>query len=139
IPVLVESFVRAAGVAGEIAGPNLDRLVGHGWPGNVRELRNTIERAVALADSRTACFRDLPVALGEQSPTLAWPIHLDSPFKEAKDHLNAAFERVYLSRLLDLVGGNVAEAARRAGLSRRHFFEMIKKHGLRAGSQPDEG
>jgi len=138
IPLLVEGFVRAAGVEGEIAGPNLERLVGYPWPGNVRQLRNILERAFALAGSRSVRFQDLPLSMGDETPTLAWPISLDLPYKEAKEHLVDAFERVYAAHLLDRAGGNISEAARKSGLSRRHFFEMVKRHALRADLGDDE-
>jgi DNA-binding NtrC family response regulator len=138
IPLLVAHFLRTAGIEGDIVGPNLDRLVGYSWPGNVRELRNTIERAIALAGSRQVTFAELPIAIGETTPTLAWPILLDLPFKDAKDHLVDAFERVYATHLLDRAGGNISEAARRSGLSRRHFFELLKKHHLRTDRDEPE-
>jgi transcriptional regulator with GAF, ATPase, and Fis domain len=135
VALLAEHFLRIAGIKGEVGGPNLDRLVGYAWPGNVRELRNTLERAVALAGSREVPFADLPIVADNSTPTLAWPILLDLPFKDAKDHLVDAFERVYATRLLDQTGGNVSEAARRSKISRRYLFVLIKKHRLRAGQE----
>ena len=38
-------------------------LLRHSWPGNVRELRNTMERAVVLAESNTVTLADLPAEL----------------------------------------------------------------------------
>ncbi|NNJ26286.1 sigma 54-interacting transcriptional regulator [Alienimonas chondri] len=38
-------------------------LLRHRWPGNVRELRNTMERAVVLAESNTVTLADLPAEL----------------------------------------------------------------------------
>jgi DNA-binding NtrC family response regulator len=131
IALLAKHFLDGAGLVGEVAGPNLDRLVGYGWPGNVRELRNTLERALALVGRRDVSFRDLPISVGDGQPTLVWPVLLDLPFKDAKKHLLDAFERVYASTLLDRTGQNISESARRAGLSRRHFFELLKTHGIR--------
>ncbi len=38
-------------------------LLRHRWPGNVRELRNTMERAVVLAETDTVTLADLPAEL----------------------------------------------------------------------------
>ena len=144
IPALVEHFLRAAGRELEVGGRNLDLLLGGAWPGNVRELRNTIERALALGGPAPLGFDELPISIGDATPTLAWPVALDLPFKEAKDQLVSAFERVYATQLLDRAGGNLSEAARRAGLSRRHLFDLVRKHGLERGDRdrtpdPDGG
>jgi two-component system, NtrC family, response regulator HydG len=139
VPALVQHFLRAAGRETEVGGHNLDLLLGSAWPGNVRELRNTIERALALAGPGPHGFDDLPISRGDAAPTMAWPIALDLPFKEAKDQLVGAFERVYVTQLLARAGGNLSEAARRAGLSRRHLFDVVRKHGLARDDDDGDG
>jgi DNA-binding NtrC family response regulator len=54
------------------------------------------------------------------------------PFADAKERVIDAFESAYLKSLLAVTEGNVAEAARRAGMSRRHLYELFKKHGIRS-------
>ncbi|MBL8679575.1 MAG: hypothetical protein JNK05_10435 [Myxococcales bacterium] len=49
----------------------------------------------------------------------------------ARKRLLAAFERAYVQRLLDRVGGNVAAAARIAQVDRVTLFRMLKRHGIR--------
>ena len=128
IPLIAKHFLRSAGLECNVEGPNLDRLVGYAWPGNVRELRNTLQRALALAGSRDISFGQLPIHLGETTADFAWPVALEAPFKQSKDQLVEAFERVYVSQLLRRFSGNISEAARRAGVSRRHFFRLLRKH-----------
>ena len=137
IPLLVKHFIAGAGVEGPVEGPNLDRLVGYDWPGNVRELRHVLERAIVLAGTRGAHFKDLPIVFSSEGPTLSWPMLLDTQFREAKEHLLSAFERLYVTHLLERTGGKITEAVRRSGLSRRQFFELRKKHGLTLST--DEG
>jgi DNA-binding NtrC family response regulator len=62
------------------------------------------------------------------------------PFRDAREQ----FEREYFERLLTASGGNVTEAARRSGISRRHFYEKIGDLGIdpqqfgRSPSSPGE-
>ena len=138
VALLARNFLLGSGVDLEISGPNLDRLVSYSWPGNVRELRNTLDRALALAGTRSASsFDELPVTVGDTTPTMAWPMMLDLPFKDAKEHLTRAFERVYVTTILDRAGGNISEAARRAGLSRRGFFDLLRRHNVTTASDDD--
>ena len=39
-------------------------------------------------------------------------------------------ERAYLARMLAHCRGDIREAARLADVSRGHFYELLKKHGL---------
>ena len=137
IPLLAGDFLRGAGLDLEVGGPNLDRLVSYSWPGNIRELRNTLDRALALAGTRKVTFDELPISLDDNSPTMAWPILLDLPFKEAKDHLTRAFERVYVTTILERAGQNISEAARKAGMSRRGFFDLLRRHDIEV-NEPDD-
>ncbi|MSP59772.1 MAG: sigma 54-dependent Fis family transcriptional regulator [Myxococcales bacterium] len=141
LPVLIEKFLRdgAAASPGAIDGPNLELLAGHAWPGNVRELRNVLQRALACAGAPGMRFCDLPIHIGgrpragrREAPAEAAKVDLDVPFSDAKERLVDGFERAYLTALLGATEGNVAEASRRSGLNRRHLYDLLKKHGLRA-------
>ncbi len=43
------------------------------------------------------------------------------------------FERDYLTALLTHHGGNLAAAARRAGMDRKNLWALTRKHGLDLG------
>src|SRR5262249_10760787 len=137
IPLLAERFARAAGIEGHVEGPNLARLLGYAWPGNVRELRNSIERAVALAGGRCP-FADLPLILSDESPTVAWPVDLGMPLQKVRERVLATTDRLYAKGMLERTAGNVSEAARRAGVSRRHFTELVRRHGLREDTEGED-
>ncbi|HEX5062359.1 MAG TPA: hypothetical protein VFV99_23470, partial [Kofleriaceae bacterium] len=51
-------------------------------------------------------------------------------FKEAKERWNDQFERRYVSLVFAANQNNVTRAAEHAGLSRRHFRELLYKHGI---------
>ena len=133
LPELIAAFHAARGLdPGPIDGDNLARLARHAWPGNVRELRNVLERAWALSGPG-ARFRDLRLwvdAGAGSAPEPAGAIEISLPFKEAKERWNDHFERRYLAAVFDLHGRNVTRAAEHAGINRRHFRELLYKHGL---------
>ncbi len=154
IPTLVQKFLEEAtkrGAQGEsvhytISDDAMTKLQQYPWPGNVRELKNTIERAVSLADGTELGMHDLLPA-SQKTPPLFLPggtaeqfVDSETPFKEAKQRVVDAFEAQYLKALLDRHGDNVSRSARAAGLTRYHLRELAKRYGLRGetGESQDE-
>lgn len=114
----------------------LRKVMLHDWPGNVRELENTLEYAVAMTQkdvitedyilqAKTTSM-DRGKSLGPQKENSASDGML--PLKEARD----AFERDYLVQVLSLTEGNVSQAAKLAGKYRADFYDLLKKHELKA-------
>jgi DNA-binding NtrC family response regulator len=136
LPHLVATFYHHRGVEpGPIDGDNLERMRRHAWPGNVRELRNVLERAWAMSGSpggQAARFRDLRLWLDPNAaaPQLSEVVDTALPFKEAKERWNDHFERRYVAMVFTTNASNVTRAAEHAGLSRRHFRELLYKHGI---------
>jgi DNA-binding NtrC family response regulator len=142
IPLLVEHFLRQLSVTSGNPDPRLPddfmaRAQRHAWPGNVRELRNVVERALSLGDAALADLGDhgrIP-----SSPSISDegsekrqsnPDVLELPFKEAKAQLVEAFERDYLTALLERHHGNISRAASEAGIDRNYIHRLVKKYGL---------
>jgi transcriptional regulator with PAS, ATPase and Fis domain len=100
-------------------------LINHEWPGNVRELRNTIERAMLIAD-------------GASLPAAALGIRKDGPFliKTVDDSEGgpslAQFERNLLLQALQKSSWNQTRAARILKISRDALRYKMKKFNLRA-------
>lgn len=115
----------------------LAERAGYTWPGNVRELAIFVRRFVVLGESSREPDRPAPVALPGLSERLD-TLDVERPFHDAKSELLERFERRYLERLLDETSGNVAEAARRSGLSRGHLTQMLRKHGVKRRVSFDE-
>lgn len=101
----------------------------YSWPGNIRELRNVVERAIALAPSETIQKTDLPKQLRELTPTSSQVSVLAEISRE--EALDAA-DHQYLTALLEKHGGNVAQAARQAGVSRQGLHKLLSRHGINA-------
>ncbi|HEY5936284.1 MAG TPA: sigma-54 dependent transcriptional regulator, partial [Kofleriaceae bacterium] len=128
---LIGTFYQRRGSdPGPIDGDNLERMRRHAWPGNVRELRNVLERAWAL--SPRAEFRELRLWLdpGAGAPASGEVVDTSLPFKDAKERWNDQFERRYVAMVFADNANNVTRAAEHAGLSRRHFRELLYKHGI---------
>jgi two-component system response regulator GlrR len=89
------------------------------WPGNVRQLRNVVDQCVVLATAPL-----IPASLVERALRRKEKTFL--PFAEARDH----FEFDYLTQLLEMTEGNVAQAARLAGRNRSEFYKLLHKHDL---------
>ncbi|MCC6337094.1 MAG: sigma 54-dependent Fis family transcriptional regulator [Myxococcales bacterium] len=140
IPVVAAEVLRRRGFEpGPVKGPNLDRLMVHGWPGNVRELRNVLERALALSPGATS-FGGLKLGLEPVAPgSDALPVRVDLPFKDAKDAVVDAFEEKYLRDVHVKHDGNVSAGARFAGVDRKHWRALLRKHGLLPDSGDEEG
>jgi DNA-binding NtrC family response regulator len=135
IPLLVEHFSKqfSGGRAFQITREELERLRHHSWPGNVRELRNVIERACALTHGDKL---EIDEAFDEKTGAGAGTaVDIDLPFKEAKAQLIDNFEREYIRAQLKRHEGNLSAAARSAEVDRKHFRELLRKHGLRESSE----
>ena len=139
LPELIAAFYAARGVEpGPIAGDNLARLERHAWPGNVRELRNVLERAWAMSGkgAPVAALRlwvDASTAAEVDRPDV---VDTSLPFKDAKERWNDQFERRYLAAVFASHDGNITRAAEHAGINRRHFRELLYKHGLLERPRP---
>lgn len=110
----------------------------HPWRGNVRELQNVIEcTSVLVAPGQEIGPDELPL-LGEPPARLAMTdtlleTPLDDTLQAARARFVARFELEYLRWLLDKTEGNVAEAARLAGVDRTTLYRMLSRRGLDTG------
>jgi DNA-binding NtrC family response regulator len=62
-------------------------------------------------------------------------VNIELPFKEAKAQVIDNFEREYLRAQLKRYEGNLSAAARSSEVDRKHFRELLRKHGLRESSE----
>ena len=56
-------------------------------------------------------------------------------FREAKNRTIRQFEQDYLIQVMAAVDGNVSKAARLAGMQRRDFQRLLRKHDVRRPSR----
>ncbi|HET9621469.1 MAG TPA: sigma-54 dependent transcriptional regulator, partial [Kofleriaceae bacterium] len=105
----------------------LRRFASYDFPGNVRELENKVHQAMVVAEG--PLIRELDVALPEGRPPTARP-DLSRPFRELKQEAIDGFEKSYLTELLRAHNGNLARAARAAGMDRKNLWALVTRHGL---------
>jgi len=104
-----------------IAPEAIERLLAYPWPGNVRELENCIERAVLLAEDRTIRSGHLPPSLQAAAPRRK-PTSLPEAVAELEQDLIRA--------ALSATRGNLAQAAKKIGLTQRMIGYKVRKYGL---------
>jgi len=128
LPLLINAFLhefarqngkKITGLTAEA----LDALQRYDWPGNVRELRAAVEHGVALCRGERIGVRDLPPRILGQTATSAGEI--------APAGLNLeAMEKHFIERALRQTGGNITDAAKLLGISRRTLHRKLKTYRL---------
>ncbi len=124
IPVLIkhylDQFAKESGKnLKDIDYEAMQALLAYEWPGNIRELRNTMERAVVLADGDLITIHDLP----DKFRTLDVEGVSTSSLRQALDN----FERDYIKRCLTENKGNKENAANKLGIDLATLYRKLKK------------
>ncbi len=136
VPLLAHHFLKlyAAKLVKKVTGftPRaMEALTVNRWTGNVRELENVIERAVVLTSNEVLDVEDLPPGF-QEAPQAGSPVEVFSlahlPYAQAKRLAMRAFERRYLTALLERNNNNVSSAARAAGVDRSNFRRLLKQY-----------
>lgn len=120
----VAKFSQDTGkVVKRISTPALNMLMSYHWPGNVRELENVIERAVILAEDEVIHGYNLPPSL--QTSELS-----NTALKGGLEARLAAVEYELLVEALKAQHGNMSEAARELGITRRILGLRMEQYNL---------
>jgi len=107
----------------------IEALRAHDWPGNVRELENAVERAVVLTEGPEIDVADLPPELLHSGAPTAGR----SEGGVLKERIRSATRRIESEAIveaLELTRGNVTQAAKRLGLSRRGLQLKMRELGI---------
>jgi two-component system response regulator HydG len=96
-----------------------DRLLSYNWPGNIRELQHMAEKAVIMCDGNRLTTEDFFYGARTRTPI---------PLNEI---LNLEqLEKESISRAVEKCRGNVTQAVKELGISRRAFYYKLKKYDL---------
>ena len=128
IPLLASDFLAKLSQRYRTAKRSFDPavlawLASRPWPGNVRELEHFVHREFLRSDANV-------LTLDMTGPSSSDERARPERFNAARAAVLAQFEVKYLRTLLAATGGNVSEAARRAGKDRRVFGRLMRKHGI---------
>jgi len=120
IPPLVNHFLNLANITlakniSGIATEAMDLLLAYPWPGNVRELKNTILETAALIPGSEIRVEHLPVKLRKKDAAAALPLPT-----------LAELELQHIRRVMQAVGGNHTQAAKKLGISRASLYRKLK-------------
>jgi len=125
IPELISYFLKNRYRISQTAMLMLQQM---DWPGNIRELKMTIISLAGMCQNNEINEEDVSSLLDLKND------HLSStqinPFHIEKEALINRFEKIYLSRLINLSGGNITKAAQISGLTRKHLRSLLKKTNL---------
>ncbi len=132
IAILVHHFVlKYRGRLGKpidtIAPDALAKFSAYDYPGNVRELENKVHQAMVVAAGPMIEANDVAIRMTRASTAR---IDLERPFRELKQEMIEGFEKSYLTELLRAHQGNLAAAARAAGMDRKNLWALVERHGL---------
>jgi len=98
----------------------VEKMSIYSWPGNIRELKNSVERAVILADGDTLTIDALPPEIQV--------IH------EHKSSMSAfsmaSVEKLHIQKVLNHTQGNKAEAARLLEIGIATLYRKIEEYKL---------
>jgi DNA-binding NtrC family response regulator len=122
LPLLVDFFLNRLGEKYkrkiEISGAALKKLEKHHWPGNIRELQDRLEKAIILAEHDTLSARDFLFKSRLLPADEMTMVDLKQNEKEI------------IKRAILLSGGNLSQAARHLGISRRTLYNKISHYEI---------
>jgi len=133
----LDKFSREFGKHGlELSKEARERLLHYRWPGNVRELRNTLERAVILADggSIRADGLQLPAAKPDAKRLapglLPESFQWDGSLEEVVERAGSHVEKVLLESTMRECKWNKTRAAEKLGVSPKTLLAKLRSAGL---------
>lgn len=133
LPLLVQAFLKQFSEengkpAREFSSEAMQAILRHDWPGNVRELRTAVEHGVVMASGPKITLRDLPAAVrnGGPAPASGAPAAAQWTGREERFNLHRLEDRA-ISQALAETKGNVTQAAKRLGISRRTLHRRLKE------------
>jgi len=97
----------------------------------LQKLLNTIAKAIRddapKPQIQVAEVQESGFALGTEGIALQFPLPLDLPLREARDH----FDAIYFDYHLRKEAGNVSRVADKVGLERTHLYRKLKQLGIK--------
>lgn len=130
IPVLARHFLEKDGGRRVFSEEALTAMTNYDWPGNIRELMNAVARASFLVEERDEV---MPMhlfnggAVSGNDAGASRPANLEKPVEPVSFR---AMEKEYIRTVLAWCGGNLARAAKIAGLHRNTLQRKVSRYNL---------
>jgi len=118
IKTLANYFLKKENPQHQFTPNAITALTSCSWPGNVRELGNVIQRALHVCDNRKITAKNLGLTNRPAADEVANPGTLQ--------HM----EKKMISATLKETNSNMAETARRLGISRATLYRKVKQYAL---------
>ena len=112
-----------------IAQDAMGALQSFDWPGNIRELKMTVVSLKGMAQGKIITVECVERILGARGGVCHAP-EPPLPYRRFKERVIGAVEKEYFKSLIERSRGNIAEAARYAGIDRKNFYEKLKQFGV---------
>lgn len=137
VDYFLEKFNKKLGRAVGMDNDVREELLHYEWPGNIRELENLIERMMLLARNDQITLQEIPAEFKEAANKVKLTMDEggDKPFKECVRDQVENVERQMIIKSLEESGGNVTQAAKKMGLSRKGLQLKMIKYNLRKESK----
>ena len=106
-----------------------DMLTKYPWPGNLQQLIDMVHALLVRKDKEIINVEEIEETLTLQGPKgnlLIESTVMTLSMKEAKKQ----FERAFLTRQLELVGGKISELARRVDMERTNLYRKLQSLGI---------
>jgi DNA-binding NtrC family response regulator len=126
----LEKHARRERAVTTLSAPVQRVLLNYGWPGNIRQLEHAILRAAQLAAGTSVELEDLDLPGVDLDGSREASAESDVSFTVLKRRTIEAFERQYLTRLMEQCRGNVTHVARKAQRERRDVGKLLKKYQI---------
>jgi DNA-binding NtrC family response regulator len=143
IPLLVTAFNKTFSAENEkpvreFTSDAMQAILAYDWPGNVRELRTTVEHGVVMATGPRITLRDLPGPL-RQAVANGGRLRGIIPTSTEQPYSIADTSHRLIERALSESNGNVTQAAKKLGISRRTLHRKLKAMRADGGDGGAEG
>lgn len=119
---ILNGIMASEGLSVELGRDAVEALQRYPWPGNIRELRNLLERGALRCEGGVITTRDIPFGTPRAANSYLDQLVAMGSIDAAHDEL----DRRLILRILDEVGGNISEAARRLGVGRKKLTTRMK-------------
>ncbi len=129
IPLIAEHFLKSMAVPGKkyrFTSEALHHLETQEWRGNVRELKNTIQRALVLAQNEEIGMEELKLHPEKSSSS-------EKPEEKSPQNVNRLeqLEREMILKELKAQEGNRGATAKALGIAKSTLYEKLKGYGVK--------